>query len=66
MPIRLVPCSELPLLTILELKNIDILKNLKRRQLDEIGDLNSHWPTVSEITAWESFVSEQRFNCIRE
>lgn len=66
MPIWLVTCSEIPLLIILELKNIDILKNLKRRQLDEISDLNSHRPAVSEITAWGSFVSEQRFNRIRE
>lgn len=45
---------KLPLLVILELKNIDIFENLKSCQLDEIGDLNFHRPTVSEIPARES------------
>ena len=47
----LVSCSELPLLITLKLKNINVLENLKSCQLDEIGDLNSDGPTVSEITA---------------
>jgi hypothetical protein len=47
----LVSRSELPLLITLKLKNINVLENLKSRQLDEISDLNSHGPTVSEITA---------------
>ena len=47
----LVSCSELPLRITLKLKNINVLENLKSCQLDEIGDLNSDGPTVSEITA---------------
>ena len=47
----LVSCSELPLRITLKLKNINVLTNLKSRQLDEISDLNSHRPTVSEITS---------------